>query len=291
MKKTFFIAIAIPICIGLGNPAIADDVQPATMGEPHSSFFSSVFKSHFEKDFSASVGLKTWINEWNLPMVIGTGTNHAYYSEPSVGFIPLLSARYKNFVISGSYFLKTDYDFDSQTVVNYYIDDNNNQVNYLLEDSAIKGERSEWDINVGYYIQPSIVVSLGYKNIDRDIILKSPYLKNDLTTDQNTSGLTLGISAVAPLQGQWGLYGNFALGWLETEWKYGWKYDTDYYLGELGFVYGYRLDNIQALESVSVHIGYRFQALIDDNTLTLGVDTTNTTDYTQGFVLGVNLAF
>jgi len=280
LKQAIAIAITVPL-LGLGNATIAADESSSTMAG---------------KSWNASVGLKLWRNEWTIP---GFGSHQApeYHSGAELVMIPVLSARYKNWMVSGSYFPKTDYSFNSSGTVNF------NQPTFpgvQIDSARVNGERSEFDINVGYYVLPSLIVTLGYKNIDRDFAITHTLSTGDTTSsraNQDTSGFTLGLAAVAPLSDKIGLYGSFAYGLdMETEWGTGFEYDNDYYLGELGLLYGKKLDGVPVLESASAYVGYRFQALIEHyqtshpftNSSSVG---TNTADYTQGFVIGVNLSF
>ena len=336
LKKASLMAILIPICLGLGHPAIADEPQSSTVGEE--SFLSSVFKPHFGRDFSASVGVKTWFNKWNYPLFSIREKESepelvtSYLSDAKQTPIPVLSFRYKNLFVSGSYFPKTDYDFGSQWIdVPFYIPPEDNGTIYFDETIGESGDlviidpkvqlkipvkfspeanRSEWDINMGYFIHPFLAVSVGYKKIKRhaafnyqippiDYVLANfagsgepeldtlPSKEFSLTQNDETKGFTLGIASVVPLQGRFGLYGNFAVGWLETKGE-AITYDTDYYLGEVGFLYSHKLESIAVLHAASIHLGYRFQSMHED----IPVDTIKgDTDSTDGFVLGVNLSF
>jgi len=178
MKKTVSLSTIIPICIGLGNTAIA--------GEPQSVGKRPIFTSHFSKHFTASVGVKTWFNKWDLPTVLEPEDSSdqslllSYDSKMETTFIPVLSFRYKNFLVSGSYFPSTDYSFGQQSLDFpffipsngeglKYVDDSGNMVG-ISGNAAVKmplpvsisAERSEWDINLGYYVHRSLVVTAGY---------------------------------------------------------------------------------------------------------------------------------
>ena len=289
MIKKIYITIIFPICIGLGNPVIAFE----------NNFLKSVFEtSHFEKDFSASVGLKMWVNEWEYPTVLTwspTSTNNMVRSQHSdtveFAFIPTLNLRYKNFFISGSYFPETDYSFEIQDVLGL--------------SSKFYARRSEWDINFGYYIFPSLIVTAGYKNINRDFGINVNDNNGLIQSFPNvgkadTNGLTLGIAGVASIRGKLGLYGSFAYGWLDTEkniqfanilgQQHG-NFDVEYYLGELGLTYSSKLENIHALEAASVYMGYRFQTLNEERGNLENERPLEITDTTSGFVFGVNLSF
>jgi hypothetical protein len=321
LKKAIAMLIALPMSIGLGQSAIADETGGS--------------------GFSASVGLKTWISDWELPIYSEAQNKsdidsvNTYNSDTETIFIPVLSFRYKNFFVSGSYFPKTDYNFNDGFFKGsyfapiegeslYYWDAEFGDWLQLSEVAAvsipmpfhISSERSEWDINVGYYILPSLVATAGYKRIDRDFVFSWRY-PDDFSVstldknwepvetwdverfeaegiatsaeskgDNKTEGWTVGISGVAPLQGRLGLYGSFAFGLLETTNTADTELDTNYYLGELGLLYSSQFSQIPMLDAAAVYLGYRFQLLDDE--LPIGVDAG---DNTSGFVLGVNLVF
>jgi hypothetical protein len=310
LKKA--ISMAITMGIGLGSAAVAEEPQSPTTGKQE----GSLFEPHFGKDFSASVGVKAWISQWTLPLYHVRENQsdqelvQSYVSKTEIPIVPVISFRYKNFFVSGSYFPKTDYSFGEQ-FIDLPVEGSETKVLKELSGSA---ERSEWDINVGYYLLPSLVVTAGYKKINRDYRwVVSPENADIVTRDarddddavpiadnitsiltfegtfeanDDIDGLTLGIAGVAPLQGRLGLYGNFAFGWLETYSSSGATYDADYYLGDLGLLYSSRLDNIRMLEAASVYLGYRFQTFTEDVPIGEG-----TTDTTKGFVFGVNFVF
>jgi hypothetical protein len=293
----------------------------------------SVFEPHFPTDFTASVGIKSWLNKWDLPVVLDNNQIVSYNSETEATLIPMIGFRYKNFLISGSYFPQSEYSFGAQTIDFPLTSPNDGRLTYIDSNlgaavgvsggasvkvpvpSAISAERSEWDINVGYYLHRSLLVSAGYKRVDRQFRLHGQLpddfaltmfdpTGNELGTvgidemkqagmdttfqfdeEAITDGLTLNITSVVPLQGAFGLYGNFGFGWLETKGKAE-PYDTDYYLGEFGLLYSHGFSGIPALNAAAVYLGYRFQFLNDD----LGIGN-GATDSTEGFVLGVNLVF
>ncbi|KHD08299.1 hypothetical protein PN36_17305 [Candidatus Thiomargarita nelsonii] len=280
LKKAIVMSIALPMSIGLGPSAIADETGGLA-------------------DFSASVGLKVWENQWNVP---SDELNQiiSFRSENEIVLIPVLSFRYKKFFISGSYFPETDYSLGEQTVIGEIsVEQGADQAptqQYVGLLTELSAERSEWDINVGYYLSPFLVITAGYKKIERSFTgeikkeLLSPteekIVKEPFHFGTKTDGLTIGIAGVAPLQGKLGLYGNFALGWLETSEKDKDNFDSGYRLGELGFLYSSRFEQIPMLNAASFYAGYRFQVVKDDMPIGNGAD-----DTTEGFVLGVNLTF
>ena len=324
MKKTFVIATIIPICIGLGNSAFGEELQQISSEKEVSPLFDV---QSVDKNFAVVIGVKSWFNKWEFPIELPEAQQFiSYKSKTETTFIPVLSFKYKNLFVSGSFFPKKDYSFAAQSIdlpvftpsnqeepSIYYIDDNQGLLGISNEASvkipipvSLSGERSEWDINVGYYLLPTLAVTAGYKRIKREISMHIPddfsltffnqagntatvdanQLKQDFIEPNNkTDGLMLSITSVVPLQHQFSLYGSFAYGWLKT--KGGGKtVDSKYKLGELGLLYSHRFDQMAALNAASVYFGYRFQFLNDDFSVGNGA-----TDSTEGFVLGVNIVF
>jgi hypothetical protein len=304
LKKAISIAITMGIC--LGSAAVADEPQSPTRRERQPSFSSD--EQHFGKDSSVSVGVKMWASEWELPILWTGGNNETvrtHHSEERENtLIPTLNFKCKNFFILGSYFPETNYSFDKQTVA-VFNSENSTDIPYGAE---INADRSEWDINFGYYLLQSLVITAGYKRIKRDfqvdVTKKEQPVDFFIGGSTETDGLTIGIAGVAPLRGKMGLYGSFAFGWLKTDKKVSYSsssssfdyddnpifgeegyFDVDYYLGELGFVYSSQFDKVPVLNAASLYLGYRFQVLNEER------EFSEVTDNTSGFVLGVNLAF
>jgi len=328
MKPAIFMAILPLISMGLLNLALANDSlpssktreqpsttvidsssktqPPATAESPFS--IGSIFSSHFGNDhFGATVGYKAWFNTWNLPFrslsrqvfVIdvssGTETSH----------IPVVSLRYKNFFVSGSYFPKTDYNFNKIKMVNYFnIEDS---VLLLGEEYRISAERSEWDITTGYYLNQNLAITIGYKNIRRlysyslqSVVTSTPTSEQDFNQDiftgfyyqDEVAGLTLGLTSSFPLGRGFGLYNSFAYGRLSPGGDSFFSIEGDsfsipYYLGEMGLVYSIRLKN-PTINAASFYAGYRFQRIDFEDTI---VDGQTAKDRTDGFVFGVNFSF
>jgi len=310
---------------------------------PTQSFLSSVSDTHFEKDFSASVGVKMWMNQWNLPATVSPEDNGqkltmSFTSGTETTLIPVVSVRTKNWFVSGSYFTKTEYGFAKQSLdfpfyipfdgtTNFIdeIDENGDGVEDDWEevevndpvmlkyplDILVKNDRTEWDINVGYYLHKYLLVTAGYKRIERDYETTGEIPKYEITTfDENdtpstkpsteifpnggkfrvstrskSSGPTLGIASVVPLQGRFGLYGNFAFGRLDTTVEGNeTNRTTDYYLGDMGLFYSFKFAKV--VDAATVSLGYRFQSLYfeADN----GLDVR---DGTEGFALSLNVTF
>jgi hypothetical protein len=304
MNSAIFMAIIPLSSMGLVNVALADDSPPpSTTGEQPSttvidsssktqpsataeSPFSigSIFSSHFGNDhFGATVGYKAWFNTWNLPLTpsgeqefvmdISSGTETSH--------IPVVSLRYKNFFVSGSYFPKTDYNFSKVKMVN--VANSSNE----LTSFEYSAERSEWDITTGYYVSQNIAITLGYKNIRRDYSLTeiSKEGQNFFEVKNEGKGLTLGLTSSVSLGRGFGLYENFAYGRLGRDWNG--SHSTPYYLGEMGLVYSLRFKN-PTINAASFYAGYRFQRIDFEDII---VDGQTGRDRTDGFVFGVNLSF
>lgn len=295
--------------------------------ESTQSFLSSVSDSHFEKDFSASVGVKMWMNQWSLPYPVGDGQNliASFTSGTETTLIPVFSVRTKNWFVSGSYFTKTEYGFAKQSIdvplglPSYTVvplPTGGTVVEQLGApaglkvpiDVSIDNERTEWDINAGYYLHKYLLVTAGYKEIKREAEVTGTIPDLDVTVigsngvsstarlydaipkegrsqkfkggPTKSSGPTLGIAGVVPLQGRFGLYGNFAYGRLGN----GDKDPADYYLGEMGLLYSFKIAKV--IDAAAVSLGYRFQSLYleADN----GLDVR---DGTEGFALTLTASF
>ncbi len=270
----------------------------AVEGESTQPFLSSASDSHFEKDFSASVGVKMWMNQWNLPDANTTTSGSrfitSYTSATETTLIPVLSVRTKNWLVSGSYFTKTEYDFEKQSADLLFFN-----VGIPHMNISLTNERTEWDINTGYYLHKYLLVTAGYKGIKRTLEITSgvpgsPATK--ISIDSKSSGPTLGVASVVPLQGRLGLYGNFAYGRLDTTEEIAGVTATgeattiphnttaDYYLGEMGLFYSFKIAKV--IDAATVSLGYRFQSLYYK-----GINELEMRDGTEGFALTLTASF
>jgi hypothetical protein len=265
------------------------------------------------RDWKIMYGLKVWANEWSLPVELGAGDKTyilEYESDSAITPIPAFLATYRNFFIGGSYLLETDYDFPKQQGKYWYINDRGETVDdyYNLD---ISGSRTEWDLNIGYFLTPNIAVSLGYKNLERDLTLTTTF--EDIPAIMKSiyplsvQAPIIGISTSAPVSDKFNLYGNLAYGWLSGDASY--KYidveenetetndldvDGNYLFGELGFGYFIPLEQKFA-SAVTINVGYRFQRL--DMKLSSKEDegswghSGDQHDSTAGFILGVGASY
>ncbi len=213
------------------------------------------------KDFSVTVGLKAWANEWqswNDPGSAGMGTAKATAINPSV------TIKYKDFFVSGGFMPKKTYDVPSS-----------------LNGVTTQASRKEMDLSVGYYVHPQLALTLGYKQITQtwgtvDYVWKIP---------------AVGLSAAAPLQGtNVFMYGNAAIGWASVStnpaskavvWNYkGGTYTTT----EVGL--GYAIT-----PSFRLTGGYKYQVCPTSTEVLLNATRITVTDSTRGFVFGGSYTF
>lgn len=214
--------------------------------------------------FSMSVGVRAWYPQWST---------FGYYVDPDTGenaaltvisanselaLIPMLSARYGNFMASVSGITSTDFTFSN----------------------TIEGVREEFDINVGYFVMPTVAVTAGYKKMQQSA--GGGVYRPD--------GPTIGINASAPLHGPWSLYGNLSLGKLETPSSDPISFEADYRLTEVGIAY--TMEGKSRPSHWTLTAGYRMQVMNSKEALANAeVGVQDGVDTTQGFSLGVVATF
>jgi|GEM_PF-6053981 len=319
MKK-FLISILIPLfCLSIINLAHSapptDYLSNSTQGlkftqfaqlqEKDSSVTTSVetkpgstAASVQSKDWTFVLGYKGWYNQWQTSMFSG-GPNSERGSQNiettsdnyELASIPFASIKYKDFFISGSYFLETSYDFPAYT---QYVNYTAQGLGYRLVNTKISAKRTEWDVNLGYYILSSpIAVSAGWKNVTQKYSTteSSPGLVyTPPTTDQKVEmeGPVLGISTSYPLGSGFYFYGAFAYGWLTLKIEGNKLSDVSctYTLYDLGV--GYKIPEWP----VTLSLGYRVQDIHSKIDAGANADFTNeATDITKGVVFGLNIIF
>ena len=234
MKKPFLIAAALAfLCPLAGNAQAQSD---GWMGDVH-----------------GTVGLRLWRTEWTSWF-----TDDRYLkADTELAVIPLVSLRYKEFLVSGSYMTSTDFKFSSDYTP----------------------ERREYDINFGYFILPSLAATVGYKNVSYD----SPD-----GYDWEAKGWTIGLSGSAPVAPWMSLYGNLAYGRPKVSDNSG-VFNSSrgrYLLTEFGLAFP--LGQVEpSLRGFLVTAGYRYQRIGADPAPGLaGVGSRELFEYTQGPVLG-----
>lgn len=214
--------------------------------------------------FSVSLGLKTWFNKWSSPASStpssGTPSFRSIQSSSETDVIPQLTSRYGNWFASGSYLLPLNFHFSDSL-------------------SSFSAKRSEWDLNVGYFVLPGLAVSLGKKYVELDY--------SDPSAKWEMDGFTLGLSASAPIADRVGLYGNFAAG-LDSKFDQAANsYDNDYYLVEVGL--SYSIPNLAGAKNVSLTGGYRQQIIRLNDPIQPFVGEAK--DETRGLSLGLVASF
>src|SRR5262249_14241820 len=169
-------------------------------------------------------------------------------------FIPVLSARYTDFVASFSGFSATSFDY--------------------VDGGSIR--RKEFDGNVGWLFTPGVAASVGYK-------YQSQFVPG---TTFSMGGPTVSISGTVPVRGAFSMYGTAGLGRLKTTSSSNVQFDRiDYQLLEAGGAYSVGIGNVP--KAMSITLGYRVQVL--DTKDAFGSQSAR--DLTQGFTLGVFAVF
>ena len=223
-----------------------------------------------DPEFTVSVGARAWFTEWTTfsyltdeavpPNRLGLVEISA---DPEVAFIPLLSARYGKFMASVSGITSTDY----------------------THKDGNEGSREEFDINVGYYVLPTVAITAGYKKVQQTGEDDSP----DGVGIYRPSGLVVGISGSAPIHGPWSLYGNLSLGKLETPSGDEIDFDMDYRLTEIGIAY--TMQGKSKPKHWTFTAGYRMQVMNSKDAFEAAEGSQDGLDTTQGFSLGVVATF
>jgi len=213
---------------------------------------------------SASVGVRLWGNQWDVPVfdavplanpqapggfvLQDTATSHL--SSFKIGVIPFVGARMGNVIASVSYFIRTDYDAQTPRL---------NSVS-----------RDELDVTLGYSILPassdgSLVIALGYKKakINSNV---NPLLGQPFDASIRINAGLLGLSGSASLTDNLRLYGSAAYGFAKQETtpipgqEPNDNLDGRYKVGEIGLNYAfYRGGEGQAFRNAAVALGYRAQ--------------------------------
>ncbi len=294
--KTSFKIIALST-LGFTTLCYANESQ-------ETNFLTDMFsKSHFDKDFSASIGLRLWENKWNLPHWDYDAQHPRETSTQVLDFIsmnnsdnkltniPSIGLRYKNFYFGGSYFSKTNYNFRE-----IYVNHGGTRGGYKL---GYTPKRSEWDVNGGYYINKNLMLTLGYKTIHRSYnqwaLFDNGEKVSEAGFDSKGKGAIIGVTGSAPMGSTgFNLYGNLSYGRLKTNestdlYKIYRNYNNNYYSGEFGVSYAIPFkDNY--FSAISMSLGYRFQRYEFKNVLSPDIAQT-AVDTTDGFVAGINILF
>lgn len=247
-------------------------------------------------DLNFFAGVRIWANEWDIitpqrelvldqanpGSILARDHFRSTTSDMEITPMPTVGVRYGKLLASLTYFMPTKYDGKSA----------------LKKDV----ERREIDVNIGYYILPSLVVSLGYKDVKIDRV------RDDVDSEQKIKGILIGLSGSAPLSDRWSLYGNFAygVGRHKSEFRDARgedKYSGRYSIGEIGLNYRLMDGNSSAfIKSLSGSIGYRAQIYttkdvgvgtyaLNDPLTPLSTTKRDSRSSTTGLAVGIVAAF
>ncbi|MDP2681694.1 MAG: hypothetical protein Q8P28_02650 [Deltaproteobacteria bacterium] len=241
-----------------------------------------------EGKFTAVIGYKGWFNQWLTGTLNNDTTNGAnvstFTSDYEYTSIPVISLRYDNLFVSGSYYMPTKFSFpDTSYRITY------TTVGTITETAKTTAEREEWDTSIGYYVHPSIGLTVGYKNIKQEYTttLRSPGIVYTPATTKSTTtikGPTVGITGGYPLGSGFGAYYAFSYGWLESSYEgVSRTDDSSYRLTDIGFSFK------PGTAPLAFTLGYRSQLIDTKFPTNLGEQIGP--DDTKGFVLGANLIF
>lgn len=208
---------------------------------------------------SVSVGVRAWHTDWTTFSYFtddGTPPQNLALTQVSadaeITLMPLISVRYGNWLGSVSGLPSTDFAFPSGS-----------------------GTREEFDANLGYFVMPSLALTVGYKRVSQ----------SDGPNRYRPEGPVVGVTANAPLAGVWSMYGSLGVGWLETPSGDAIDFEADYRLAELGLAY--TLGGNRMPRNWTFTGGYRFQVLTSKDAF----NSEDGRDTTQGFTLGVMATF
>lgn len=250
-------------------------------------FLTGVTKSAFAEGDNLNLvfGYKAWINSWQTGTTVyipQAGANiQSYTSDPVIASIPSVSLKYENFYISSGYMISPTYTFKTYSdTIN--ISSTPYTVNY--ENTAT---RTELDVNIGYYVHPSVSLAIGYKEVKQNYHSKQygTGLVTDISDSTTTiSGITFGITGGATIGGGFNMYANLAYSPMKAKYSGGGEEDNAPYISsEFGF--GYR-----AGSNFTLSLGYKYQA-IDTINNESGYGGQIGPDVTKGFIFGANYIF
>ncbi|MBK7049963.1 MAG: hypothetical protein KBF98_02675 [Rhodoferax sp.] len=240
-------------------------------------------------DVSITVGAKLWNNKWTSwdyyppfglsPTSSLPGASENFSSGNQAALLPSLTVRVRNFLVTGSVFADKKYDFTGSNGIGF------------------DAKRSETDLHVGYYVLPTLALTVGYKNVEQDFNNGKVF---------KYSGPIIGVVGSAPLTQGYSLYGNFGYGAMTANLPNGFtdnsgrgKLDADYYLSEVGVAYSFDVKSLfPSAKAMTATLGYRSQTLATQG-FAVGLDVNNPSkmrstelrDNTEGLALGVSITF
>lgn len=235
------------------------------------------------KDTFLSTGMKLWFNTWQTNLTGNSGQDWvALTAGPVIGYIPNIALKHKSFLVAMSYMGAGDYNFPAQT----FYDNVNNAAK--LETVNVTGQRQEFDFNLGYYLCPTLAVTVGYKGVTEDFKVNSDLFGNS-ENKVYLNGGTLGLVGSAPIGRNFSVYGSGVGGLMEVTYTPASTYaDTaEYEASEIGLAWRPGGGNF------STTLGYKFQLMQTstnpkNNPANPALDRN---EVTRGFMLGANYIF
>lgn len=220
LRVPFALAAVFGTCLGGARSAWADDLQ-------------------------FTLGVKAWANEWSSWDPVSTGNNtirviESVAANTHYSYIPQAGARHGNFLVQASYFTSSTYSLGGLV----------NPVSGQL--GALSATRRELDGNFGYYVLPSLAVTIGYKQIEQEFG----------TFHYKWKGPIVGVAGSASLRGALATYGTFAYGRLKLDASVpddagNTSFNADYVLTEAGLAYS--VNTPLSRLGFTVTLGYRAQ--------------------------------
>ncbi len=213
-----------------------------------------------------AVGLKAWYADWTTWFVEQDRDNVDFLTqEPAKAkliSVPQLSVRYKDFVASVSTAVKSKHEFPSPVGTSRF-------------------ERTELDVNFGYYVTPGLAATVGYKRFTQTGAITGVEI-------YEVAGPTIGLSGSASLAGAFSMYGALGLGQLKLTGTS--DLSARYSLSEVGLAYGMPVGRL--LKAVSLTAGYRMQVITARGVVltdSVGQNPVkqDARDLTQGFTFGI----
>jgi hypothetical protein len=272
MRKAYIgiLVLLTLLVMGLAGAAFAADTEETTK---------------VGKDVYFTLGYKVWYNTWQTPFnsyAPTGGANIMTITSESVA-APIISASLKisNFLIAGSFMDTPDYKFPD------YEDVLATGPTYSTPFNVYRttASRKEHDINIGYYVAPTLALTVGYKEV------KQTYNDIDIVTGATNfsawtkySGPIVGITGGGSIGGGFAFYGNLSYGFLKGEFEGDpQKFDATYSSTELGIAY-------RPVSFLSLLVGYKYQT-IDSKLKDPAFNNQVALDVTKGFIFGANLTF
>jgi len=266
MRKILSAAVLACLALGAVAPmaAYADDDNSVQVG----------------KDVFMSAGMKLWINTWQTNLTGNSGKSWTQLTaDPNVGYIPNLSLKYKKLLLATSFMATGDYKFPRESFI-----DAGPTTNAL----DITGSRQEFDLNVGYYVVPQVVLTMGYKGVTEKFhVVSSRTGASDNKVYLN--GVTFGVAGSAPIGNGFSVYGSGAGGPMFVTYTPASTYTDSaiYEASELGIAWH------APRAPLSATLGYKFQLIQTSISSSNSVNYSNLprSEVTRGLMLGLNYLF